>query len=285
MPPRRHNTQMFALSAPPPTELVVASCRYRLVRVFKHDFWAATSLYQAIEPAEIPRIVVKFYRQQMFWGLNLEWVGHFSREHERMIYQALEGIEGIPRCVGCIGQAGIAIEYIEALPLDHGLTLPAGYFDQLRRIFDQVHERGVAYVDANKRSNMLVGVDGKAWLIDFQISIRRRDDLLWPLQAISAWAVQYMQEKDLYHLYKHKRRLAKAELRPEEEAISYHRTGMHWLHTQLTNPYRRVRRFLLRRQYTKGNLVSPTAKLEDHFQPEKKTWRDSSKENPPDSGV
>ena len=218
MPPRRHNTQMFALSAPPPTELVVASCRYRLVRVFKHDFWAATSLYQAIEPAEIPRIVVKFYRQQMFWGLNLEWVGHFSREHERMIYQALEGIEGIPRCVGCIGQAGIAIEYIEALPLDHGLTLPAGYFDQLRRIFDQVHERGVAYVDANKRSNMLVGVDGKAWLIDFQISIRRRDDLLWPLQAISAWAVQYMQEKDLYHLYKHKRRLAKAELRPEEEA-------------------------------------------------------------------
>jgi RIO-like serine/threonine protein kinase len=187
----------------------------------------------------------------------------------------LEGIEGIPRFVGCVGPAGIAIEYIEAMPLDYKKknTLPPGLFDQWRRILDQIHERGVAYVDANKRSNMLIGQDGKAWLVDFQISLRRRDDWLWPFQAFAAHLVEYLQEKDLYHLYKHKRRMAKAELTSVEEKISRRRTGLHKLHTQLTTPYRAIRRFLLRRSYAKGHLVSPSAKMEDHFQPEKKTWR------------
>ena len=79
--------------------------------------------------------------------------------------------------------------------------------------------------------------------------------------------------KDLYHLYKHKRRLAPNELTPEEEILSRNRSGVHLLHRKLTKPYRALRRGFLKKQFAKGSLKSPTADLEDHHQPEKDSWR------------
>jgi hypothetical protein len=131
----------------------------------------------------------------------------------------------------------------------------------------------VAYADANKRSNMLVAEDGRPFLVDYQIAIRRRDDLPWPLGWIVGTAVTYVARKDLYHLYKHKRRLSPDELRPFEDAVSRSRSGLHWLHRKLTKPYRSLRRMFLHKRYVKGALLSPTAGLEDHHQPEKDTWR------------
>ncbi len=274
MPRRRHNTQLFALAHPPPEEIELGGRRYRLVRVFKHDFYAATSLYEALEPADIPRIVVKIYRTQPFWGLPMRWLGRASRNHERATYRALAGLEGIPRWAGSLGQTGCAIEYIDAAPLDHVQPVPEGYFDRARRVLDGVHARGVAYVDANKRSNFLVGPGGEAFLVDFQIALRRRDDWPWPLRALVRRLVRYLQEKDLYHLLKHKRRLAPGELSEEEEALSRRRSGLHALHRRLIKPYKALRRWFLRRQYRSGRLVSPSAELEDHHQPEKQTWRE-----------
>jgi hypothetical protein len=85
--------------------------------------------------------------------------------------------------------------------------------------------------------------------------------------------VRYFQDKDIYHLYKHKRRLAESELTEQEREISLHRTGLHALHRWLTKPYRAIRRRFLGDKYRKGKLVSPTSQLEDHYQPEKETWR------------
>jgi len=322
---RATNRQLFALASSPAQSLTIADARYRLVRVFKHDFFAATSLYEAVGPAEVPRVVVKMYRQQGFCGLGLAWLGRASRDHEQAIYRALAGVEGVPRLLGPVGSTGLAIQYIDAQPLDrygwhghasavcehgredsgwHGhprllgwpcssqascasmvtanstddhatpaLPLPAGSFERLRALLEAVHARGVAYVDFNKRSNILIDAAGRPWLIDFQIALRRRDDLPWPLRLMLAAVVAYLQDKDLYHLYKHKRRLARQELTDQEEALSRRRGGWHGIHRALTKPYRSLRRLFLRRQYQSGRLVSPTAGLEDHCQPEKQTWR------------
>jgi hypothetical protein len=167
-----------------------------------------------------------------------------------------------------------AIEYIDAVPLDHLDTIPPGLFDRLRVVFDEIHARNVAYGDANKKSNILVTGDGEPVLIDFQISLRRRDDWIWPMRNFLNHAVAYLQAKDIYHLYKHKRRLAPEELTAEENELSRKRTGLHALHRKLTKPYRSLRRGFLQRQHTKGQLQSPTANLENHHQPEKATWRD-----------
>lgn len=275
---------MFALRRPPPKTIELAGYRYVLVRVFKHDFWAATCLYELDSTAGgrteadtpegiIPRIVVKFGRVQTFFGLPLAWYASFMRDHEEAIYKAICGVKGVPRWVGRVGQLGYAIEYIQSRPLDHLEAPPPRFFDRLREIFDAVHARGVAYCDANKRSNILVGPCGEPYLVDYQIAFRRRDELPWPVSAIVGALNRYMQGRDIYHLYKHKRRMSPAELSKEEDTLSRSRSRLHRVHRKLTKPYRALRRKFLRRQYEKGRLVSPTADLEDHYQPEQATWK------------
>jgi hypothetical protein len=294
---RSRNTQMFALSRPPAERMELAGAAYRLVRVFKHDFWAATCLYERTEgngySPRFPRrkmgtvpifppissdwppakAVVKFGRVQPFWGLPLEWAGRWLRQNERAAYRLLEGVAGVPRWIASFGPTGYAVEYVEARPLDQGGPPPPGFFDRLRELFDALHARGLAYTDSNKRSNILVGDDGRPWLVDYQISVRRRDELPWPMRAVAAALVRYLARADFYHLYKHKRRLAPEELTPEEDALSRKPRGWLALHRMLTDPYRAMRRRFLRRQHERGALRSPTAGLEDYDMPEKDSWR------------
>ena len=85
--------------------------------------------------------------------------------------------------------------------------------------------------------------------------------------------MDYLAGRDLYHLYKHKRRMAPERLTPDEDALSRSRGSLHLLHRRITKPYRAARRKFLRNQHQKGRLQSPTAKLEDRYQPEKQTWQ------------
>jgi hypothetical protein len=314
---RFRNTQMFALARPPAERMELAGATYVLERVFKHDFWAATCLYErkrgqatlsAVQtestqekrgtmengdshhfpprkmetvplfPWPPAKAVVKFGRVQPFWGFPLEWVGRLLRANEREAYRLLEGVPGVPRWIASSGRTGYAVEYVEGRALDRKEAPPTGFFDRLRELFDALHARGLAYCDSNKRSNILIGLDGRPWLVDYQISVRRRDDLPWPLRAMVAAAVRYLATADLYHLYQHKRRLAPRELRPEEEALARKPTGLLALHRMLTDPYRALRRRFLRQQYEKGALESPTAGLEDYYMPEKDSWRSRPEE-------
>jgi len=270
---------MFALRSAPPARLGLGGSAYALRRVFKHDFYAATCLYEATGPAEMPKVVVKFGRMQGFCGLPMGWIGRLMRRREEAIYRALAGVEGVPRWVGRVGENGYAIEYIEGKPLDHLAAPPPGFFEALKELFQAIHARGVAYGDANKRSNILVGPGGRPFLVDYQLAIRRRNDLPWPIRRLTARVVDYLMRTDLYHLYKHKRRLCPAELTEQEETLSRQRRGLHLLHRKLTKPYRALRRGFLRRQYRNGRLVSPTADLENHHQPEKATWRQAAEDS------
>jgi len=270
---RKRNTQLFALPAPPPEQLELPGGRYLLSRVFKHDFFAATCLYESADAAELAKVVVKFGRTQSFCGLPMVWLARLLRGREEAIYRALRGIPGVPRWAGSIGRTAYAIEYVEGRPLDHPPPPPEGFFDALRDLFDEVHRRGVAYGDANKRSNILIDLQGRPSLIDYQLAIRRRDHWPWPVRPLVALAVDNLARKDLYHLYKHKRRISPQELTREEDALSRRRGGLHRLHRALGKPYRALRRRFLSAQERRGRLQSPTADLEDHHQPEKDTWR------------
>lgn len=269
---------MFALRKPPPGQIELAGRRYRLLRVFKHDFFAATCLYEAENgpaPNGINKIVVKFGRSQGFCGIPLSWYGRLLRAHEEAVYKALANVKGVPRWVGRFGETGYAIEYVEGRPLDHVTVPTARFFDDLRRVFDEIHARGVGYCDANKRSNILVAPGGEPFLVDYQLAVRRRDDLPWPLRTIIGRIVRSAAKMDLYHVYKHKRRMLPDKLTPAELALSHRRGVLHTLHRRGTDPWRWLRRRLLRQRHRKGALQSPTAELEDHYQPEKATWRES----------
>ncbi|HNX27546.1 MAG TPA: hypothetical protein PKK48_09090 [Phycisphaerae bacterium] len=265
----KKSSVMFALSGMPPAKLDIAGRPYCLEKVFKHDFWAAACLYVCEDiSAQFQKIVVKFGRECRLGPLPMKWIGCAMVAHECDIYGAMSGMDGVPVFIGRLSPTCFAIEYIDGEPLDYFDCPPAGFFDRLREVFGQMHRRGIAYVDANKRSNIIVRLDGRPVVIDFQISLRKKAStfFLWPF-------IKYMQGKDVYHILKHKRRLSPSELTSEELEISTSRTGFHWLHRKLTKPYRALRRRFLNRKYKKGQLISPTAELETHHQPEKDFWR------------
>jgi len=269
----RANTQMYALAQGPPQTVTLAGRAYTIVRVFKHDFYAATCLYASPGAGQFERIVVKFYRDQVFCGLPMRWSGRFLQNREREIYAALAGVAGVPRWVGEVGDTGLAIEYIEGVTLAGVSAPPVEFFDDLRALMDRIHGRGVAYCDANKRSNIIVTPEGRCALIDFQISFRRRDTWPAPLCWIVAACVGYVQRCDIYHLYKHKRRMSPGELTGEEERLSRRRGMLHTLHRKATDPWRTFRRWFLRRRASRGLLVSPSEALEDTRPTEGAAWR------------
>ena len=273
----RHNTQLFALRQAPPRQVVVGGRPYRIQKVFKHDFIAATALYIAAQGDCRPRkLVVKFGRTQKFCGLGTTWIGRLLLRRERRFHRRADGVEGIQRWAEQLDATTHALQYVEGQTLD-ACGLPPGcegrFFDDLRATLDGLHARGIAYCDLNKRSNIVVTPTGRPVLIDFQMCALDNPRARWPWRSLAARGVAYLQRMDLYHLYKHKRRLAPEHLRAEEEPLSYGRGRLLRLHRRLVTPLRRLRRAFLTRQHRAGRLVSPSDHLEDHDQPEKATWR------------
>lgn len=277
MVPDNVNTQLFALRRPPPARLEVLGRRYALAKVFKHDFFAATALYVAEGPGASPgKLVVKFGRRQGFCGLPGRWLGRLLLRRERRFHRCVDGVAGVQRWIAQLSDTCYALEYVEGKTLDTFSLAPGqggAFFDSLRRTLTGLHLRGAAYCDLNKRSNIVVTPAGQPVLIDFQVSVvceasahRLRRWLVWP------W-VRYLQRMDLYHLYKHKRRMAGDCLKTREEALSRRRGRLVGLHRRFVTPLRRWRRRFLTFQYRSGRLISPSAHLEDHDQPEKTTWR------------
>ncbi len=270
------NKLWFALEGCPPEQIQLGGGKFRIQRVFKHDFFAATCLYQSDDVPDggtAEKIVVKFGRQSRLFGLPMKWAGALMRRHEEKIYSRLDGIAGVPRWLGRIGPTGYAIEYIDAVPLDHLESIPAGFFDRLVDLMKAIHSRGVGYCDANKRSNILVAPTGEPFLVDFQISLLSRDNWPWPWNKFARAIVDYIAQRDIYHLLKHKRRLAPAELIGDEDALSRKRGLLHKTHRKLGKIWRYARRGFLQKRFEAGLMRSPTSHLEDHIQPEKATWR------------
>ena len=253
-----------------PVSISVAGKVYHQEKVFKHDFFAATGLYSsngvvAMDrgessreadpgPAVPKKVVLKMARQSDFLGLPLGWLGGLIRDHEQGILARLQGLAGVPRLVASYGRWGLIYEYIKGQSLDAKPDLPDDYFDRLVDLLGKIHQRGIAYVDMNKRGNLLLGADQRPYLIDYQIAWFGNWSW-WPIHRLSHSMLAVMQREDLYHLFKHKRRLRQDLM--SEIQIRDSRRASHWIvaHRMMTRPLIRRRRELLAYLYRKGKLV------------------------------
>lgn len=252
--------QLSALGAcPMPKNIELGDHRYVLIKVFKHDFFAATALYQSCDVSDndypdIPaKIVLKMARTGHFLGLPLSWLGREICRHEVSILGHLQDIKGIPRFLGRYLDAGLIYEYIEGCSLDEKPQLPDDFFDKLECLIKRIHGHNIAYIDMNKRGNILLNDKNQPSLIDFQISMHI-DWLIWPLRPIGRYILDILQKEDFYHLAKHKRRLA-GHLIDSEQAKSSRRISS-WiaLHRLVTRPLTKLRRRFLYFLYRKGCL-------------------------------
>jgi hypothetical protein len=212
------------------------------VQTFKHDFFAATGLYRGPDGLA----VLKLGRTTDAWSLPTAWIGRFLTRQELRVYSQTAGLPGVPHLMGTVGRTGLLHSYVPGRPLGRREAVSDTFFDELRSLLTALHERHIAYVDLNKRQNILLGDDGRPYLIDFQISL-----LLPPLGWRRSWPVRWLlarfQQADRYHYLKHKRRLRPDLLTPDERAAVSRLSAWIRLHRWLTRPLTHLRRAVLRR--------------------------------------
>lgn len=234
-----------------PAEIVLAHGRYRHLRTYKHDFFAATGLYDG--PGG--QAVLKIGRTAPLLGLPMQWIGRYLAGHERRIYELVDGLPGVPRCLGAWGPTGFVHAFVPGHPLQRHERVNDEFFPALRELLEAIHSRRIAYVDLEKRENVLVGDDGRPYLIDFQISwywpgsgVSRSSTPLERLMpdSLGRWILRVLQRGDRYHLAKHCRRHRPDTLTCEEYAASYRHGPFITLHRRLSAPFTALRRASLK---------------------------------------
>ena len=88
-------------------------------------------------------------------------------------------------------------EYVDGVPLSEAEALPVDFFERLAELVAEVHARGVCHNDLHKEQNVLVGIDGRPWLVDFQLASVHQGD---------SRARRTRCREDLRHVEKHRRR-------------------------------------------------------------------------------
>jgi len=239
-----------------PEQITCVGASYRREKVFKRDFFAETGLYArpaGANGAGPARVVLKMNRRQSLFGLPLWWVGRMLCRNEVQNLQRLADIPNVPKVVGQFGAEGFVYEFIPGRSLDERPAVTGEFFEKLRGVVAQIHGRDMAYLDMNKRSNIIVGDDGEPHVIDFQISqhISGRGRVFgWFWRRVR----RMLQREDMYHLVKQKRRLLREEMTDEEWAIYRKPSGWIRVHRAAVWPFRAIRRSVLRVLYRRRVL-------------------------------
>jgi hypothetical protein len=222
----------------PPQEIHVDGHAYQRHDILKHDSWAATAIYR--RPGKT--IVCKFNRLEPIFGIPMDWLGRWLAWREKNALTKLAGLPGIPPACGKVYAGGqhlvnaVAHDYVEGHPLGKNEKVRDDFFPTLQASVAEMHRRGIVYVDLHKRENILVGDDGRPYLIDFQIHFRKDPGL-----PFANGLFRLLARSDQYHLSKHEchhqGRSTKALVRQRPWWIRLHRL--------FAEPLRQFRRKLL----------------------------------------
>ena len=236
---KRYNNLLALNGEEMPSEVTAAGERWLREKTFKHDFFAATGLYTGENGG---RAVLKIFRTHAWKGIPFQWISRWEARHESIIYDRLQDSDNVPAFLGRVGPTGIMHEFIAGEDLLEDVPIDETLFEQIESLLETMHERGIAYADTNKPDNILVGDDGKGYLIDFQISwIQPRfplNLLTWPIFSI-------LKDADFYHMRKHRRKFFPESLTAEE--LNELRPWYIRIHRAIATPIRGWRRKYLRK--------------------------------------
>ncbi len=230
----------------PPGQIEVDGAKYTLQEVFKHDSWAATALYRGKKRD----VVCKFNRTQSILGLPVGWLGRLLASRESFAMQRMKDVHGIPEDLGPVYSRGkrfhtaVAHPFIPGHPLGSDEQVDDNFFPELLKHLEEVHHQKMAYVDLHKRENILVGEDGKPYLIDFQICYRSAAMRSFTLPTTKL-ILKLLQDSDLYHFTKHVKRLRPDQV--EKLGLNKYAKRPWWIraHRTIAVPFRTARRKFL----------------------------------------
>ncbi|MFT5462089.1 MAG: hypothetical protein ACI8QS_000961, partial [Planctomycetota bacterium] len=76
----------------PPAEVDLESGRYRLKKIFKHDFFAFTARYDRTQPDQEFDVVLKVGRKAWMFFVPLGWIGRLHAWHESRVLQRVDDL-------------------------------------------------------------------------------------------------------------------------------------------------------------------------------------------------
>jgi len=119
------------------------------------------------------KLVVKDFKRSDF--LFRVIVGPILIRREFGALRNLLGVTGIPQLAGRIDRYAFAIEHISGMSLDRvpSGALSSEFYSGLRSVIDEMHSRGIAHCDLRSRGNVMLGDDGKPYVVDFAACVFR----------------------------------------------------------------------------------------------------------------
>lgn len=262
----------------PPDRILIDGEIFRQTTLFKHDSWAATALFAA-EGRPDRQLVCKFHRQQAILFLPVRWAGRAMARREARMMRRLADVPYVPRLAGSVRDDhgtplphAVARWFIPGHPLTKGENVDNRFFPTFRALLDQIHQRGMAYVDLHKRENVIVGdADGAPYLVDFQISVAL------PQRGPLGTILRVFQRGDDYHLAKHW-----AAHRPDQcgfTTADLQRRIPWWIkaHRLIARPFRECRRRLL----VALRIRNGRGRVESEFMPEDAVLAARNASSPP----
>ncbi len=140
--------------------------------------------------------------------------------HEHRVYQKLQGMQAIPVCYGMANNEFLVIEFIEGQTIrQRQPAADSEYFNKLFMAINEMHKREVAHFDLKRSENLLITNNDEPKLIDFGVSIIRKNGLHWFNQYLYKLAQQFDFNAWLRHKYSKKMHLLS-----EEDKVYYHKT-------------------------------------------------------------
>jgi len=226
-----------------PKEVRLRGKVYARAETFKHTSISAVGVYRSDDGQ---KLVLKCYRRAPFFGMPAAWVGWMMAHYEAAVLRCVEGVRGVPHLRGLWGRTAILRDYVPGQALTRESRVDDGFFDDLFRLLGELHERGIAYVDLEKASNIILGDDGRPHLIDFQVAFYMPRRFLGET-CVFRWVRRTLQDADLYHARKHFRRLQNHKLTKSQVERLRVRPWLVRMANVLHAPLKELRRYVLGR--------------------------------------
>lgn len=187
--------------------------------VLKRDAFSETvSGHAANDPER--KLVLRKLDGLPIWSRWFAWI--LARREIRGL-RGVAGIDGVPMLLR-VDREGLLRDWSEGAPLNISPPKDVAWYRDAHRLLREMRRRGVTHNDLAKPQNWLMRPDGRAAVIDFQLSrVHRRRGLHFRLAAY----------EDLRHLLKQKRRYAPELLTAKQLQIVRQRSwpGQLWQRT------------------------------------------------------
>lgn len=120
---------------------------------------------------------------------------------EYRAYQRLHGAVGVPECYGILEGHFLLLEYVRGKPFREASWQDRDkWFEELLKVLQGIHARGVSHGDLKTKGNLLVSEDEQPYVIDFGTAFIEKPGF----HPINNWLFRMAKKLDINAWVKHK---------------------------------------------------------------------------------